>query len=90
MIKAKASGSRLYGAILLMQIARPRAVNLLKAWQNDNTRVLLSKGCAKEEPTVGVISTRLLKGEQIVMLKNPNKTIPLANSTPGPDGANHY
>ena len=72
LIKAKASCSRLYGAILLMQIARPRAVNLLKAWQNDNTRVLLSKGCAKEETTVGVISTRLLKGEQIVMLKNPN------------------
>lgn len=51
---------------------RPRAINLLKTWQNDNTRVLLSKGCAKEETTVGVISARLLKGEQIVMLKNPN------------------
>ncbi len=72
LIKAKASGSRLYGAILLLQIDRTRATNLLKTWQNDNTRVLLSKGCAKEETTVGVISARLLKGEQIVMLKNPN------------------
>lgn len=72
LVKAKAPGSKLYGAILLQQIDLPGATSLLKSWQNDNSRVLLSKGCAKEETTLGDLAKRLLKGEQIVMLKNPN------------------
>lgn len=72
LIKSKASGSKLYGAILLLQIDRAKATNLLKSWQSDNSRVLLSNGCSKEETTLGDISKRLLKGEQLVMLRNPN------------------
>lgn len=72
LLSSKAGASRLYGVILLQQIDSAKAVNLLKSWQNDKTRVLLSKGCAKEETTLGDLSTRLLKGEQLVMIKNPN------------------
>ncbi len=72
LIKSKASGSKLYGAILLLQIDRAKATNLLKSWQSDNSRVLLSNGCAKEETTLGELSKRLLKGEQLVMLRDPN------------------
>lgn len=72
LINSKASGSKLYGAILLLQIDRAKAINLLKSWQNDKSRVLLSNGCSKEETTLGDLSKRLLKGEQLVMLRDPN------------------
>ncbi|MDX2106753.1 MAG: hypothetical protein SFY67_10170 [Candidatus Melainabacteria bacterium] len=72
LLGSKSGGARLYGAILLQQIDSAKATKLLKSWLNDKTRVVFSQGCAKEETTVGDLSKRLLKGEQLVMLKEPN------------------
>jgi len=72
LLKSKASASRLYGAILLGQIDKVRASKTLEGWQNDKSKVIFSQGCTKEETTLGELAKRLLKGDQLVMLKNPN------------------
>jgi len=73
MLTAKGSGTRLYGVILLQQLDQARANSHLKSWQSDQSRVMYSQGCAKCETTVADLAQRLIKGDKLVMLKNPNQ-----------------
>lgn len=73
MLTAKGSGTRLYGVILLQHLDQARANSHLKSWQSDQSRVMYSQGCAKCETTVADLAQRLIKGDKLVMLKNPNQ-----------------
>lgn len=72
MLKAKCSATRLYGVILLKQLDTVKASSYLKSWQSDQSQVVYSQGCAKSQTTVADLAQRLLKGQDLVMLKDPN------------------
>ncbi|MBK9204963.1 MAG: hypothetical protein IPL73_21525 [Candidatus Obscuribacter sp.] len=72
MLKAKSPATRLYGVILLKQLDTVKASSYLKSWQSDQSQVVYSQGCAKSQTTVADLAQRLLKGQDLVMLKDPN------------------
>ncbi len=63
--------SRVYGAILLLHIDSRNTTIVLQSLTQDTAPVVFSKGCAKEQTTVGELFKRLLNGEHIVMMKDP-------------------
>lgn len=71
LIASKHAGAKIYGAILLRQIDGSAGANLLKAWATDKSPVMLSNGCEIEQTTIGALSQRILKGEELVLLKAP-------------------
>jgi len=68
---SKSAGARIYGAVLLRQIDSVRGKKLLKSWIGDKSTVNYSWGCEKQESTVGALSERLLKGEELILLTDP-------------------
>ncbi len=61
---------RLYGAILLKQIDPPSAGLTLNKMKEDNTPVDYIVGCGVDSTTVGALARRIMKGEELVRLRN--------------------
>ena len=61
---------RLYGAILLKQIDPAVAGLALNKMKEDKTPVNYIVGCGVGSTTVGALAGRILKGEELVQLKN--------------------
>ena len=69
--ESKSGGARIYGAVLLHHIDAAEGKKLLKSWLGDKKAVCYSWGCEKEDSTVGALSERLLKGEELILLTDP-------------------
>lgn len=73
LLKSENGASRIYGAILLMQIDAPSAVQFIKTQLTNQTPLVFSNGCSKEQTTAGALFKRILTGEQLVLLEDPVK-----------------
>ncbi len=72
LIESHQPAARIYGGILLLELDKVAGTKMLTSWIKDDTPVTLSGGCVREESTIGKLSERLLHGQPIVMMKNPN------------------
>jgi len=62
--------AKIYGAILLRRIDADAGTAKLKLLLNDRQKIMYSNSCSKEMTTVSALAGRLLKGEELVSLKN--------------------
>ena len=68
MLKNGSPAGKLYGAILLMQLDKPRATKELKRMSSSNKKVEYVFECEAEFTTQGALAKRILKGEELVKL----------------------
>lgn len=73
LLKSNSAAGKLYGAILLKQIDPTGFQTQLSSLMHDDTPVVRSQGCAREQASVKEFAARIQKGEQLVKMKNPNE-----------------
>lgn len=73
LVSAKTAPAKMYGVILLNQIDKSQGKAKLTSLLNDKTELIRSQGCVREQATVKDMAQRLLNGEDIVMMKDPNQ-----------------
>jgi hypothetical protein len=64
-------GARIYGAVLLSQFDASEANPKIKQLLNDKATLQYKRGCEVETTSVGALAGRLLKGEELILLKDP-------------------
>ncbi len=73
LFKSQSAAARLYGAILLKQMDPDASKAKLQSLLNDDAQVVRSQGCSREQSSVKEFAERILRGEQLVKLKDPSK-----------------
>lgn len=70
--KSPSAAARVYAAILLQQIDKNEGRKQISELLKDKTLMIRSQGCSREQAPVKDFAQRLLNGEQLVKLRDPN------------------